>query len=237
MPFLQFETNNPDIKIGLWRLEESEMFFLTRLKLYEHEWLRLSTLNHPQKRLEWLSSRLCLKEILNISHLERVESLNAQNGKPYLSNHSHKIGYTHSMKYAAAIASPTHDVGIDLEYLHRRRNMQTKTLFMNEAELDTYERMPSMELFLTIWSAKETIYKLYSQRGISFKNDIVLELSSLSMENKGIIKSWVMKEGVYKSYFVHYTLFPEFVMTYACDVETVIDWTEIRQRTPEVVAV
>ena len=94
MPFLHFDTDNSDLNIGLWRVEETEMFFLTRLKLFEHEWQKLSTISHPQKRLEWLSSRLCLKEILKISNQDQVQSLNKPTGKPYLSSESHAISYS-----------------------------------------------------------------------------------------------------------------------------------------------
>jgi len=221
MPFLQYNTEKPDVTLGIWRLEEDEMYFHTRLKLYEHEWERLAHIKHPQKRLEWLSSRLCMKEILKISHTDRVESLNAHNGKPYLSNNSNHICYSHSQKYAAAIASPRWEVGIDLEYMMRRRNLNTRRLFMNEYELDFYETIPSSELFLIAWSTKETIYKLYSQKGLSFKDDICLSLDKVSQEPQGIIPCMVKKDGYEKSYWIRYQIFPDFVLTYGVDCEEI----------------
>lgn len=217
MPFLHFETGDPNLVLGLWRLEENEIFFLTQLKLYEHEWQKLGTISHPQKRLEWLSSRLCLKEILKISHRDRIESLNQVSGKPYLSNNSHFISYSHSHKYAAAIASQKGEVGIDLEYLERKRNPKTRRLFMNEAELAYYEANPTQEVFLTIWSAKETLYKIVSQKGVSFKEHMFLQLDDYTFSSKGILPAKVIKDGVEKEYSIHYVCFPDFILTYGLD--------------------
>ena len=214
MPFLQYNTKAEDVHAGLWRLEEDEMFFHTRLKLYEHEWEKLATIRHPQKRLEWLSSRLCMKELLKISHTDRIESLSQQNGKPYLSNNSHFICYTHSQRYAGAIASPNREVGIDLEDMIRRRNTNTRNLFMDEKELCFYESNPSTELFLIIWSIKETVYKLWSQKGLSFKEGIHLNFSSFSFEQKGEIPVEIHKDNEQQAYNAYYEIFPEFVLTY-----------------------
>ena len=214
MPFLKYETEFDNVNAGIWRLEEDEMFFHSRLKLYEHEWEKLATIRHPQKRLEWLSSRLCLKELLKISHTDRVESLNNQNGKPYLSDNSHFICYTHSQRYAAAIASPSLEVGIDLEDMIRKRNPKTRNLFMTEQELDIYADNPSNELFLIIWSTKETIYKLYSQKGLSFKEEIHLQLQNPSLNRKGFIPVLVKKDQYVQEYKTYYEVFPEFIITY-----------------------
>ncbi len=219
MPFLKYDTKSLDVSLGIWRLEEDEMFFHTRLKLYEHEWQQLANIKHPQKRLEWLSSRLCMKEILKISHTDRIESLSANNGKPYLSNNSHFICYTHSQKYAAAIASPTWEVGVDLEYMMRRRNLNTRHLFMNEPELDFYESNASNELFLIIWSTKETIYKLYSHKGLSFKDEIWVSVDELESGMKGSITCMVKKPDFCREYKTYYELFPDFVLTYGFDIK------------------
>ncbi len=222
MPFLHYDTKTSEVALGIWRLEEDEMFFHTRLKLYEHEWQQLANIKHPQKRLEWLSSRLCMKEILKISHTDRIESLSANNGKPYLSNKSHFICYTHSQKYAAAIASSKWEVGVDLEYMMRRRNLNTRRLFMNEPELEFYEQNASNELFLIIWSTKETIYKIYSQKGLSFKDEIRISMEPFDGSPKGTLTCYVKKEGFCKKYLTHYELFPDFVLTYGYDAEPLL---------------
>jgi 4'-phosphopantetheinyl transferase len=225
MPFIHLDSKLPDVSLGMWKIEEDEMFFLERVKLYENEWSRLAEIVHPQRRLEWLSSRLCMKELLKIANHERVESLSAANGKPYLSNHDHHISLTHSTQYAAAIASARYEVGVDIEYRARARNPRTRFLFMGDDELAYYEAHDSPELFLLIWSAKETLYKLYGQ-GVAFKHNIALDFSGFSFSSEGSLPATVIKNERAKTYRVHYRLQPDFILTYAChsrvsDSETV----------------
>ncbi|MDX1906352.1 MAG: 4'-phosphopantetheinyl transferase superfamily protein [Bacteroidia bacterium] len=213
MPYIPLMSNLPGVSVGTWKIEEDELYFLERVKLYQHEWARLAAIVHPQKRLEWLSSRLCLKELIKISDRVLVESLNTQTGKPYLSDHSHFISYTHSTEYSAAIASQLYEVGIDIEYRHRNRNTRTRFLFMNEQELAWYHAQESKELFLMIWSAKETLYKMHG-RGYTFKHDIALNLENFSLEQNGKFSALVQKDDVSNSYEVSYHLHPDFILTY-----------------------
>lgn len=216
MPFIPLESRMPDIDLGLWKIEEDELYFLERVKLYENEWTRLSDILHPQKRLEWLSSRLCLKELLKIANHTRVESLNTVTGKPYLSNNSHYISYTHSDHYSAAIASTLGEVGIDIEYRKRRRNLRTRFLFLSEPELAAFDASPTFEHFLLAWSAKETLYKIVGQ-GFGFKEHIRLKMSGLQIGENGTLPAIVEKDGIQQHYEVHYVVHPDFILTYARD--------------------
>lgn len=214
MPFLPIETEIDGLRLGAWRIEEDELFFLTQLKLYDSEWTTLSQITHPHKRLEWLSSRLCMKHILNIGHKDRIQSLSASSGKPYLSDGSHRISYTHSHLYAAAIASSVHEVGIDIEYLLKRRNIRTRFLFMNPDELAFYEKHNCFEAFILVWSAKETIYKTFGQAGLSFKNHIHLDLNETELKSHGSVTAKIEYPGRSCQYNIFYRFFPEFLLTY-----------------------
>lgn len=216
MPFIRLENTIPGVSLGVWKIEEPEIYFLERIKLYENEWARLADIKHPQKRLEWLSSRLCMKEILKIANDMRVESLNGENGKPYLTNNSHRISYTHSTHYSAAIASLFGEVGIDIEFMAHKRNRNTRFLFMGEPELAFYHSHEKMEIFLLIWSVKETVYKLFG-RGIAFKHNIQIDFSNFLPGQNGILPVDVNKGDLHKRYEVHYTIHPEFLLTYVCD--------------------
>lgn len=216
MGFIPLKSTIPGVSVGAWKIDEPEIFFLERVKLYENEWARLAKISHPQKRLEWLSSRLCMKELLKIADTTRIESLNGTNGKPYLTNTSHNISYTHSTRYSAAIASQQGEVGIDIEYLFNKRNPRTRFLFMNDPELDFYHANEELWIFLLIWSTKETVYKLFGQ-GVAFKHNIFLDMSGFTFENQGIIPVKVQKEDLFREYEIHYAIEEEFLLTYVCD--------------------
>ncbi len=212
MPFINYVSLLPDTAIGLWRIEEDEQFFTERLNLYERELERLSSIKHPQKRLEWLSSRLCLKELLKID--QPVESLNQWNGKPYLSDNSHHISYTHSENYAAVIASSAGSVAIDIEARAKTRNPETRRLFMNPAENTIYENDPDEMLFLTLWSAKETLFKIVGQKGISLRKHIAIDIQHFENKNNGMLTGTVLKDDLEHLYNVYYEICPDFVLTY-----------------------
>ncbi len=214
MPFISFQSALPDIVLGAWHIVEDELFFLERVKLFAREWEQLHNIKHPQKRLEWLSSRLCMKELLQISDFSFTESLREKNKRPYLSNNPHAISYTHSNHYAAAIASLNLQVGVDLEYLGKKRNEKTRFLWMNDQELAFFDQHPH-ELFFTLaWSAKETVYKLYGS-GVGFREQIAIQVDGLRIDQNGILSVLVQKEDLTHKHHVAYAITPDFLLTYA----------------------
>lgn len=217
MPFIPLHSKIPETRLGLWKIEEDELFFLERVKLYENEWVRLSQIAHPQKRLEWLSSRLCLKELLNIGDYQQVESLNNKSGKPYLSNNQSFISYSHSGHFSTAIASQSREVGVDIEYLGRKRNLRTRFLFMNQPELDWFEQVNTFEAFILIWSAKETLYKIMGE-GFAFKENLYLQLENFTMKQEGILPAVVCKDNLNVRLAVNYIVNQDFILTYSSKI-------------------
>lgn len=212
MPFIPIESKIKDIKIGLWRIEEEEEYFYQRLNLYENETNHLAKLSHPQKKIEWLSSRLCLKTLLNIT--EKVESLKNEEGKPYLSNHSYYISYSHSSNYSSAIASKENYVAIDIEFFRKSRSPELSKMFMNQWELSYYKKTGNPYLFFLIWSAKETLFKIHSKRGIYFRENIHINLEDFSLNQNGKLLGIVQCNGIERYYDVYYEIFSDFVLTY-----------------------
>lgn len=212
MPYIPIESPIKDIKIGLWRIEEDEDFFLKRLNLYENELTHLGSITHPQKKLEWLSSRLCLKTLLNITG--KVESLKNEAGKPYLSNHSYFISYSHSTTYSAAIASPNCHVAVDIELFRISRSPELSRMFMDKWELAYYKKSHNPYIFFLIWSAKETLFKAHSKRGIYFREDIHLNFEDFSLNQNGKVLGIVQSNGVERYYDIYYEIFSDFVLTY-----------------------
>jgi 4'-phosphopantetheinyl transferase EntD len=215
MPFRQLPAIDPEVSIGMWHVEEDEDYFLSRLAIYENEKRILESISHPQKRLEWMSSRLCLKELLKISH--RVESLNEVSGKPYLSDYSFHISYSHSNMYSGAIASPVYPVSMDLEDLSKKRNPETRFLFMHPDELEYYDSVGDSRLFFLIWSSKETLYKMYAKKGIAFKNNLMINPERKPLEQSGTVLGILKANGTEKTYTIHYHFFDGVLLTFTYD--------------------
>jgi phosphopantetheinyl transferase len=215
MPFLALPQIHAKVSLGMWRVEESEDYFRSCLNIYENEKRILEGISHPQKRLEWLSSRLCLKVLLHITH--EVESLNAPTGQPYLSDHSFHISYSHSNMYSGAIASQHFPVSIDLEDLSKQRNLMTRFLFMHPDELAYFDASTDMRAFFLIWSAKETLYKIYTKRGIVFKENLLINQERKKIEESGTVSGILKADGIEKVYTIYYNFFPGVLLTYTFD--------------------
>lgn len=199
----------------MWKVTETEDYFRSRLNIYENEQRILEGISHPQKRLEWLSSRLCLKELLQIRH--KVESLNFPTGAPYLSDHSFNISYSHSNMYSGAIASEFYPVSMDLEDLSKERNLKTRFLFMHPSELDYFQASNDLRTFFLIWSAKETLYKIYTKRGIVFKENLLINREQKALEQSGTVSGILKADGIEKTYTIYYSFFPGVLLTYTYD--------------------
>ena len=184
MPLQMLDTGLPNVQLGLWTIREvMEEAYLDQLVLSPTEQGQLDSITHPDKRMEWLSSRLCLKQMLQRPD---VEVLNTDEGKPYLSDHSHQISFTHSYPHCAVIASDTHHVGVDIEcFKYRSEYLLLAQKFMNPEELNFFFTTANLLFFYITWSAKETLFKLNAQRGISFRENISIDCRNWKQKQNG----------------------------------------------------
>ena len=116
-------------------------------------------------RKQFLAKHLLLKE-LNLTG--KVSYL--PDGKPVLDEGQY-ISISHSGPYVGMAISQC-SVGIDIEKNHPK----LKTIanrFINDK--DFFKKQTNNKLHW-IWTAKESIYKLAGIKGLSFKNDIFIEL-------------------------------------------------------------
>lgn len=212
MPYLQLHSHLTDIHLGLWRIEEDEAFFRSRLNLYPNEQQILAKISHPQKKLEWLASRLCLKTLLKLEGV--VESLNNSEGKPYLSDNSYHISYSHSHQYAAAAASSNSFVALDIEMFRNNRSPEVAQMFMDKDELSFYQQHQNPYLFFLFWSAKETLFKIHAKRSVYFREHIHIQLSEFQLQQQGKLTGIVQSKAIDRYYDIQYEIFSDFVLTY-----------------------
>ena len=155
---------NGHTKIGIWRIEEPEDFYLERVPLKKG-------VSHPYKRLQHLAGRYLLPVLFDDFPL--AEILVADTRKPFLENEEYHFSISHGGNFAAAIVSSTHRVGVDIE-LVSPRVVAISHKFLHPSEkafLNDWTELSKMHLELTtvLWSAKEAIYKWYGLGGIDFR--------------------------------------------------------------------
>lgn len=160
---------NAGTKVGIWRIEEPESFYLEKVPLKKD-------VTHPYKRLQHLAGRYLLPELFDDFPL--AEILIADTRKPYLENEQYHFSISHCGNFAAALVSSTNRVGVDIEMITPRMyTIAHKFLHEEEQQyIKEWEHLTKLHLELTsiLWSAKEAVYKWYGNGQLSFRDDMRL---------------------------------------------------------------
>lgn len=163
MPLVYQHTINSKTKLGLWRIEESEEFFLAKVPLKRD-------VTHPHKRLQHLAGRYLLPTLFEDFPLKEI--LIADTRKPILPDEQYHFSISHCGDYAAAIASSEQRVGIDIEQ-PTEKIFRITHKFLNEKENDFLNQPMSssqlLQIATLIWSAKEAMFKWYGNGGVDFR--------------------------------------------------------------------
>jgi phosphopantetheinyl transferase (holo-ACP synthase) len=180
---------NGQTKMGIWRIEEPEEFYLQKVPLK-------IGVSHPYKRLQHLAGRYLLPELYEDFPLEEI--LVADTRKPFLENEQYHFSISHGGNFAAAIVSSTHRVGVDIE-LVSPRIVAISHKFLHPTEkafLDDWAHLPKMHLELNtvMWSAKEAIYKWHGLGGLDFRQHMQLSGAVTFDSMETIVMPFIFKK-------------------------------------------
>ena len=168
MPLVYQQNINDDTKLGLWRIEEPENFFLQFVPLQKK-------ITHPHKRLQHLAGRFLLLKLFPHFPLKLIKI--AETRKPFLPGEQYHFSISHCGDYAAVIVSSKYRVGVDVEWPQQKIDI-VKHKFMGTKEFTVLKMMDERdELFkLTMaWSIKEAIFKWYGLGQLDFKKHMVIQ--------------------------------------------------------------
>jgi phosphopantetheinyl transferase len=209
MPLFYQHNINEATKLGIWRIEEPEYFFLQKVPLH-------NKVSHPYKKLQHLAGRYLLPILFEDFPLEEI--VIADTKKPFLENEKYHFSISHSGNFVAAIASKKNRVGVDVELVTPRiKNISDKFLSDSEKKyIDTWVELPQLQLELTTvyWSAKEAVFKWYGKGEINFRGHIEI-LSVTHNRNAGVLDC-IFKKDENISLEIHYHIFPTFVVAWVC---------------------
>lgn len=166
MPLYKTITVSSSTTVYIWKIEEDITTLSRNIKLTDH----------CQNRLKGMKSELHQRGFMSIRHLlaeagyTDFDLYYDKNGKPHLHDGKH-ISITHSYTFTAIIVSDQ-PVGIDIEK-QRDKILRIAHKFTPIEEYYTLTNADARMRKLTIvWGAKESLYKLYSQEGLSFLKHI-----------------------------------------------------------------
>ena len=190
MPVFFQHQINETTRLGIWKIEETEEFFLSNVPLQRE-------VTHPHKRLQHLAGRFLLQFLFPDFPYELIRI--ADTRKPYLPGEQYHFSISHCGDFAAAIVSRDKRVGIDIELITPRIHHIAKK-FLSEYEWKYLNKDNQLFLkqwglknraeteFLTfIWSAKEAVFKWYGNGQIDFSEHISLHDDIIIDENDSFI--------------------------------------------------
>lgn len=210
MPLHQVKTIVPGLQLAIWKITETDEELLVGLgnKLHQldhHERIKGANARH------YLASRLLIAELFPN---QKIELLKDANNRPslLLNQVNHAISITHSHDLAGILLAQTGHPGIDLERTDRRIG-RVKHKFMNDPEF-AFAGSETQTLEQTlIWSAKETLFKLYSRKEIDFREHLFI--APFTIGNQGVLTGLIQKDSMAIHVNITYEVFDEYVLTFA----------------------
>lgn len=169
MPLITIHNLNANRAWGLWNIQEELSKLEESYVFGSHEKEYLAGISHPHKKQEWLASRLTVGLVCEHLQLPYAGTLKMPDKRPYLCEQNGHVSISHSHEYAAAIIDKSKPVGIDIE------RIDTKILAIRKKFLFEEEFSEDVRHMTQYWCIKETGYKLAGEKGLSLKDDIIVE--------------------------------------------------------------
>lgn len=199
-------------KFAIWKIEETEDFLVQKLQLDESEQKRLQSLGKGKRTLHWLATRVLLRYLLNTD--QYISCPSDTNGKPYLPDYPYKISLTHSYDYAGVMLSSKGECGMDLEIV-KNKVVRIKEKFLKPEELNFIDKEQEIEQLYACWCAKEAVYKLQGNKGVSFLQDMTIQ--PFTFKAQGVMKVDLSKDSCINTYQVYYEKFQEYMLGYTVE--------------------
>lgn len=150
------------------------------------EKLSLANISHPDKKKEWATARLAIHDALEVLKIPYPGFFKDEHGKSHSMNGHGFVSLTHTQGFAGAIFHRDQPVGIDLDLI-REKILRIGFRFLDPAELDFLDNDPVH--YTMAWSAKESIFKCQGRKGISLRDNILLDPFDVSTSRiKGRIR-------------------------------------------------
>lgn len=205
MPLYKTITINPQTTVYIWKIEEDIDTLSRNIKLTDH----------CQERVDGMKSELHRRGFMSVRHLLAEAGYTDHDlyyddqGKPHLIDGKH-ISITHSFIFSGIIVSDQ-EVGIDIE-MQRDKILRIAHKFTPFEEYRTLANTEAIIRKLTIvWGAKESLYKLYAQEGLSFLKHI--DVQDFYFDAAKTTAS-VTYDAVKSTYDIHFLEFEGFTCVY-----------------------
>ena len=209
MPLHKSYTIAPNTKLLVWKITESLEELSNGTELKDVCQSRIDSMKSEQHRKGFLSVRKLLKE----AGYTDFDLFYTEDGKPHLKD-GKNISITHSFSFSAIIISDK-SIGIDME-IRREKAIKIADKFIDKEFnfLNTEDVSDYVRRLIVIWGVKEALYKMFSRKGLSFKQNIDVAPFEMHDAKGTATVSYMEIEGNYSFYFEE---IEDFTIVYSID--------------------
>jgi 4'-phosphopantetheinyl transferase len=165
------------------------------------------TLTNPYKRLEHITGRVLVKNLMTGMGLKFNGIRKDEYGKPFPSGSDYQLSLSHSYPYVAALIDSSKPVGIDLEQPKPKLLKIAPRVLSKEELADASDDLVKHCIF---WCAKEAMIKVYGKKDLVFAENLLVEPFQRSFE--GHIVGRIIVRGNETKVALHYSVHNDFVV-------------------------
>jgi 4'-phosphopantetheinyl transferase len=121
-----------------------------------------------RREIEKAGTRFILSELLGAP----FELCYTDHNKPYLKGRPEKISVSHSHDKLTVLTNTREETGVDVELL-REKVLKIRHKFLNARE--SAFAGADIERLITIWAAKEAMYKAHGRKQVDFSRHLAVE--------------------------------------------------------------
>ena len=198
-----------DCLLGIWEIKEDYESLMDGLELDDDEIQKLNSFQNHNRKLEWLSVRQLIAQLLPGKNRIIYNSEN----KPFLKGNSYNISISHSQNLTSIFISDKKRVGIDLELMsHKISTVSHK--FINSQEMVTQDPALKRYHLYIHWCAKEALYKICDKQDINFKEN--LTIFPFHPKENGNLKGRVLNSRGVEDFILHYKKYKDYAIVWTC---------------------
>jgi 4'-phosphopantetheinyl transferase len=199
MPLVKLNITASGKILGVYKIMESIAELSAQVDMVIENAEAYGQITHPERQKEWLAARYLAKLVCEKASHPYRGLRKEPTGKPYMEGYGSEISITHSFPWVAVILSETEPVGIDLEQ-PKLKLLKVGPRFLNDREWAHAANDP-LKLCL-YWCAKETLYKIRSEKGLLFKEG--LEVDPFEVAEEGILMGRALTQQGWVTYQMRY---------------------------------
>lgn len=188
-----------DIYWSVLNAQERDLVQLAQLTDYEKQ--LFDGFQSEARKIEWLTVR----GLINTIFKKKVLIAYADNGQPFLTEFPHyNISISHTKTVVAIAISQNFKIGVDVEMIHPRL-LKIADKFLNNSENDLLQDLTTMmdkiRFLTTVWSAKESFYKIIGS-DVDYRSD--LSVKQFPLSNSGALVIEYSNHGEISKYLSEY---------------------------------